>query len=67
MATQQPINGINTGHSLLPNWHGFTNDERNRMVGDDLHAGTSVSLVLSAIIFTGMVLGIIGVLLSMHY
>lgn len=67
MTAQQPINGINASHSMLPTWHGFTDDERHQMIGEDLHAGRSVSLVLTAIIFIGMVLGIIGVVLSLNY
>lgn len=65
--TEQPVNGTQISNSMLPSWFGFTSDERRRMIDDDLTAGTSVSLVLTAIVFLGMVIGIVGVLLSLKY
>jgi hypothetical protein len=43
-------------------WDQFSAEEQEKMLRDDLTAGTSVSLVLVALIATGMVLSIVTVL-----
>ena len=48
-------------------WDRFSADDKERMLADDLAAGTRVSLVLSALITVGLILSIvtlIGVLLT---
>ena len=43
-------------------WDRFSADQQERMVRDDLTAGTSVSLLLFALITTGLVLTVVTVL-----
>ena len=43
-------------------WDRFSPDEQERMLEDDLNAGTSVSLVLFALITAGMLLSVVTVL-----
>lgn len=43
-------------------WDRFSADEKERMLKDDLAAGVSVSLVLTALIAAGMLLSIVTVL-----
>ncbi len=42
-------------------WDRFSRDEQERMLEDDLTAGTRVSVLLAALIATGMVLSLITV------
>ena len=46
-------------------WSTFSESERQRMLRDDIRAGTTVSLILTAVIVTGLVIGLVGVLLSL--
>jgi hypothetical protein len=43
-------------------WDGFSAEERERMLRDDLDAGTRVSLVLASLITTGLVLSAVTLL-----
>jgi len=43
-------------------WDRFNVEEQERMLQDDLSAGTSVSLLLFALIATGLVLSIVSLL-----
>lgn len=46
-------------------WSRFSESERQRMLRDDIRAGTTVSMILTAVIVTGLVIGLVGVLLSL--
>lgn len=43
-------------------WDTFSADQQRKMIEDDLSAGTSVSLVLAALITAGLVMSIVTVL-----
>lgn len=43
-------------------WDTFSADQQRQMIEDDLSAGTSVSLVLAALITTGLAMSLITVL-----
>ena len=46
-------------------WSTFSESERRQMLKDDIQAGTTVSLILTAVILTGLVIGLIGVMMSL--
>lgn len=47
------------GHCKHTVWDQFSDQERKRMIDDDIAAGISVSLVLGSLITAGMVLAIV--------
>jgi hypothetical protein len=49
-------------HHMHTVWDRFNADQQDRMIDDDLRAGTSVSMVLISVITTGMVLATITLL-----
>ena len=56
-----------TVSSAAAEWFGFERREVNRMLHEDLQAGWSVSLLLTAIVFTGLLIGLTGVLLAIAF
>jgi len=46
-------------------WGVFTEAEHRQMINDDLQAGTTVAMLLTAVIFAGLLIGLTGVLLSL--
>ena len=51
-----------TGRGRHRFWDRFNADEQERMLRDDLTAGTSVSLLLFALIMTGLMLTVVTLL-----
>ncbi|MBI3837530.1 MAG: hypothetical protein HY288_06315 [Planctomycetia bacterium] len=69
MATANPVGQNNLeklswylDHCKHTVWDSFSADQQNRMIEDDLLAGTSVATVLASLIATGLVLIIVTVL-----
>ena len=69
MATANPVGGNNLekiswylDHCKHTVWDSFGADQQNRMIDDDLTAGTSVAMVLVSLITTGLVLIVVTVL-----
>ncbi len=69
MATANPVGRNNLeklswylDHCKHTVWDSFGADQQNRMIEDDLTAGTSVAMVLVSLITTGLVLIIVTVL-----
>ena len=54
--------GWHLSHHAHTIWDTFSADERRKMVEDDMTAGTSVSLLLAALITTGLVLSAVTLL-----
>lgn len=46
------------------NWFGFSKRDREQMLADDLEAGRRISLLLTAIVVTGLVIGLVGTMLA---
>ena len=46
-------------------WKAFSESERQQMIRDDIRAGTTVTLILTGVIFAGLLIGLIGVTLSL--
>lgn len=46
-------------------WRVFSGQERRQMLHDDVEAGVTISLILTGVIFAGLVLMLIGVALSL--
>jgi hypothetical protein len=46
-------------------WRVFSGQERRQMLHDDVEAGVTISLLLTGVIFAGLVLMLIGVTLSL--
>lgn len=49
-------------HHTHTAWDTFSADQQRKMIEDDLSAGTSVSLLLAALITVGLVMSIVTVL-----
>ena len=55
------VGGLDAHHC----WRTFSASERQKMREDDIRAGMTVALILTGVIFAGLVNGLIGVMLSL--
>lgn len=46
-------------------WKAFSETENEQMLKDDIRASVTVSMILTGVVFAGLVIGLIGVILSL--
>ena len=46
-------------------WSAFSESERQQMLRDDIRAALTVALILTGVVFAGLLIGLIGVSLSL--
>ena len=57
--------GSLTGLNLTNSWQMFSEAQHRQMIREDIEAGVSVAIVLTGVLFAGVVIGFIGVMLSL--